>query len=1162
MKEIIQRFVNNDKSSGLILVDMPTGSGKTYSAVEYMYDVCREEIKDRRILFITTQKKNLPYSDLRDKFDKNGMSQLYDDNVLFLDSNMDSVTSAWEKINHHDIPPEITKTDEYKRLRTDVDSILQQRKMKNALNYSLMTAIGEDLRIKAEPEFRRMLTSLLGKLYRTPAQRLQAIKTEKKWQWVGELYPAVFTSDRRILFLSMDKFLARNSTIIEPAYSFLNSELIKAAIVIIDEFDATKDTILKNLIANGLRDKIDYVELFNTIHSALITDVFPADLTRPSRERQEGAYKDQKLDDIITKIREMSEATFNSYSLMFRYKMESPNTETGQNFMFQDHQYHSILRSDNSYISVVNDRKEHLNSIRLSKEKPKNQKNTIQELLGELRGFIRYFEGAVNILSINYMQLKNERQKEGTEQFTREEAIRTVLHLFNLKNEQIDHLTYQILLHSNRGKNSENMESFDLSFYENGFRYYAFEDDTEHDMQSRIMMYSFRNTPEKILLKLCEKAKVIGISATATVPSVISNFDIRYLKGRLQDRFESITPQELKRLRKEFEEGQQGYRDIRIHAELLGEAGTYSVRSWAPVFHSEELCAAADQEIGIQLTGEESHQVYIKERYLRICQAYCKFITHADIRSFLCILTKQPKCGDRELNRDTLLKLFTYINQDNLYPESAEDSVCFLNGTEYDVKRDKVLSELSAGKKRFVISAYQTLGAGQNLQYGIPNNVKDLVQTNSRPSRNEKDFDAIYLDKPTNVITNIVDGISSEEFIRYIYQMEFLQETAEIAPETAIRNIKYDFRTYMNGRRPGNLWPEKVTNKQSVVLASTRYIIQAIGRICRTNCKNKNIYIYADNRIAECLDTGIVEGRIFNHEFMELVKCIRSIQIIPPEQASLAYEASLKAVRVNKEIRHMLSNDWNGIGAERWKALRGLVLKSPTASAEEASGNIIIRNFYAQLPEKGNALFYNQSEDYNSVSVSFQPGQEHPYAVTAGGSRLYDMINLIPGVREYFTENGWATDFAPNDYLMVPPLWNNIYKGALGEVVGKYLFKQMLGIELEEITEPEYFELFDYKVPGLPIYVDFKNWNEGQTENSREVIEKIKKKAHKCGCRCVIIANVISEHWWQASPIDIDGIRIITAPALFIHSREYTGPDQYKWQEIGSAINEYRYQNQ
>lgn len=112
---------------------------------------------------------------------------------------------------------------------------------------------------------------------------------------------------------------------------------------------------------------------------------------------------------------------------------------------------------------------------------------------------------------------------------------------------------------------------FDLSFYENGFRYYAFENDTAHDMQSQIMMYSFQNTPEKTLLRFCEKAKVIGISATATVPSVIGNFDIAYLKDKMQKVFVSLTEEERHRLSAEFEESQQGYSDVSINVDLLGE---------------------------------------------------------------------------------------------------------------------------------------------------------------------------------------------------------------------------------------------------------------------------------------------------------------------------------------------------------------------------------------------------------------------------------------------------------------------------------------------------------------------------------------------------------------------------------------------------------------
>ena len=59
--------------------------------------------------------------------------------------------------------------------------------------------------------------------------------------------------------MSMDKFLSRNTTIVEPSYMFCNSDIIKNAVIFIDEFDATKDTILKRIIENGLHDKVDYI---------------------------------------------------------------------------------------------------------------------------------------------------------------------------------------------------------------------------------------------------------------------------------------------------------------------------------------------------------------------------------------------------------------------------------------------------------------------------------------------------------------------------------------------------------------------------------------------------------------------------------------------------------------------------------------------------------------------------------------------------------------------------------------------------------------------------------------------------------------------------------------------------------------------------------------
>ena len=258
MYDIIKKYVENENSNGLLLVDMPTGSGKTYSAIQFIYNSCMNpENAKRKYIFVTTLKKNLPHEDLKEWFEKNGNLALYKEKVLVIDSNMDSVIEGWSDELEKSMPYEIKKTDEYKSFRNDVVFIKTQREDKKYDLKALMSSIENNLRKNSEPVFRKLVSEYLSKEYTTVDEKIMAIKTKDKWQWVGKLYPAVFTRDRQVIFMSMDKFLSRNTTLVEPSYMFYNSDVIKDAVIFIDEFDATKETMLKNIIENGLRDKIN-----------------------------------------------------------------------------------------------------------------------------------------------------------------------------------------------------------------------------------------------------------------------------------------------------------------------------------------------------------------------------------------------------------------------------------------------------------------------------------------------------------------------------------------------------------------------------------------------------------------------------------------------------------------------------------------------------------------------------------------------------------------------------------------------------------------------------------------------------------------------------------------------------------------------------------------
>lgn len=1131
---VIKNYCEDNTSfNGLFLIDMPTGFGKTHSVLDYIFTAaCSEALQDRKIFFVTTLKKNLPILELQQRFEKAGESERFHKKFLFLDSNADCVVTNFSQDLAITIPAEIRHTEEYKAFAQDVIFLQKQQKSTIDELRSFVPSIRDNLRCTSEPNFRRLIQSMLAKQFKTSTERLNAIKKNPQWQWLGKLYPAVFTKERQIIFMSMDKFLSQNSTIIEPSCMVYNSPIIKNALVFIDEFDATKDTILNNIIQSGLRDKIDYLDLFREIYAALQTSKFPSRLTVASQQRQNSAYKDQHLQSVIDGLKEKAEEIYQEYSLQFSYKTDTELVDTSKNFLFQDHQFHSILDGNKSYIVTACDSKRRVNTIQFSTERPAAERNNIQFLLGKLRGFIKFFQGAVNILAINYYQYKMEHRQDGQDDFSSEFAIRTVLAEFSLSDFYKDYITSQILTSSHKNAGNIAGSEYDLQFYENGFRYYAFLDEPSHDMRSRIMMYGFQNTPEKLLLRFCEKAKVIGISATATLPSVLGNYDLAYLKSKMNQAYTELSVQDKAILAQEFQQATSGYNKINIHTKVISGVinGDYNEAAWNTVFRNHQF----SKKIFImleQFLAQEPNS-YNKERYLRIAKVYKEFIAHSDIQSFLCVLTKHPKKGDVYLNLDVLYQIFALIHKEHSVTYSPQRMVCQLDGEDYDLKKDAIQQRLEQGEKLFVISVYQTIGAGQNLQYKIPHSlVNQVCTTNGFPARGEKDFDAIYLDKPTNMIVNLTDNLSEEEFIKYLFQIEFLQEVAELSMKDAFSHIKRAFITYYSGHSQANRWAANIYNCHSSVLLSTRTIIQAIGRICRTNQKRRNVYVFADSRLSECLDASVAKGRLMNWEFLVLLKQLRQ-----STEQTIVYKnwedaASLLSVRVNKHINNFLAETWADERIRKWKELRNLTLKYPTLPEESVFKNFMAKNFYVESPIVTKQYWYHQNRDFNNIQVSFTKAKEYPFEVSELAARLPQLMK-IPGILELFQQHRYATSFAPNKYMMSPALFHNVYKGALGEVVGKFILEQVVHIPLEEITDPQQFELFDYKIQNTSVFIDFKHWMESTDFDATEMNHKIVQKAKRCNASCVVIINILSDHVYDATDIQVDQVRIIKIPTL------------------------------
>lgn len=555
MKQAIVNFCKST-DTGLFLLDMPTGFGKTYSVLEFMVDYYDSpEFKDKKIFFVTTLKKNLPDKELREHFAKRGKADDYDKYCLRIEANADMVVEKLDELYRaRKIPAAITMKQEFKDLHGSVKLLNEYRDKKRELKGTSKDIIdvlcknAEDaIRKQQEGAFRKVIESEL-KQFRTPKEKLKNIANNLDYHWIGELYPAVYTREKRIVFMSMDKFFLGNTTIIEPTYSFYNNDITKNAIIFIDEFDATRDRLLNQIITRGLENHIDYLGLFHRVYASLKTRDFPAELTTASKLQQ--AYLDEHKNaknptEIIEGFGGVFDETYDRFAMQYSFKTEEDGKgDRSRNFIFNDLQFHSVFEGENAFIDIDTDMKAKQNWLRFTKRRPTEKEGGVLSLLASVKGCLTYFQNGARNLSFNYKHHKDEDKRPGDDDYTFENAIESVLTEFHLSREQIRYLKPIVMggqVKSKKDKKDSNgkmsLKYFDRSVYNRGFRYYDFIDDPNHSMRSEIQLFDFQDSPERILLHLSEKAQIIGISATATLDTVVGNYDLEYLQRMLQDKY-------------------------------------------------------------------------------------------------------------------------------------------------------------------------------------------------------------------------------------------------------------------------------------------------------------------------------------------------------------------------------------------------------------------------------------------------------------------------------------------------------------------------------------------------------------------------------------------------------------------------------------------------
>lgn len=1106
---------------GLYLCELPTGNGKTFDSAQAM-KIFADSVKDNtKIIYLTTLIKNLPEEALMAAY---GSEELYKRNVLRLRSNFDEVV---EKILEIDVPEEM-KTDAYLKLCKDVSLY------RNAVDkrYSDKEYIKElaDRITEGDKQLRYEITKLLKRRFSNKSQRKKAIRNDSKYKWIGKLYPAVFTDDYKIILMSVSKFMKRNSILIDASYEFLNSDLIENAIIFIDEFDATKDTIQGELIEKSLAMQEDYIQLFRQIYRTLN----PNDFSSSMRQAMDEVAKSGSRNTFSTLMDEAREIAEN-YHVRLSIKTKEELVDQRQIFLFNDGSFHTVLKEGTQYIrSTLNEEDNRIDVFFEGKEeffKNRNKEKDIvlYSLLREINVFLLHFRLFSIEWAKNYMDIINSAREGIVDAMNLENAISTILKRLELTNKQRDLLmgeTCQMI------RNKRELILEDRSFYQVGMEYYEFEDNDSHHDNTNLKFVKVYDTPEKIMLYLAGKATVFGISATAEVDTVVGNYDLRYLKEQLKDKFHS-TPNYLKdKTRDALEERWKCYTDgeISVHGEVISSnIQGFNAEDYCKTFMDAEF-ARYSANVITNMTDDE-YQII---RYCNVLKAMCIFNGTEDIQSMLYLGMALPKKNNPGMDEGVLQQLFEYAQ---LTTGQKDSSVCFLKSDNFDQDKEELQQRLSCGEKIFVMSSYQTIGAGQNLQYRIPEGRK-AVQL-GEPIEGDKrflykDFDALYLGNITNMTVNTYqdEKITSHDLLQMLFQIEELYENSELNYFEKDQMLKLAFRSYTGSEQ---FAVNMLYKQKSVIVQASRMVLQAVGRMCRTFVKNPNIYLFVESELLDKIYVGELKKRILPPEMKVIVDMREKLgkDYLPEENIILNKAEKISSVGL-WTIRRMLSKDWTEESMQLWEQLRELVLQFPTASAYDWQNNEYLQKLYITSGEKRNQYIYSQYSDFSDVTIDFGNDKvafkNSKRAKIKGNSdefAIYEMsekesglqaILRYPGMRAYFEEMGYALHFEMNEYLLSPVLFHNIYKGALGEVAGKLILNRELGIELLPITEPDYFEFFDYKL-SEDVYVDFKNWKFTYVQERDEIRKDILRKLEAIGGKRVYIINVVSDKNYKPSAI-------------------------------------------
>ena len=1157
----IFKFVKRSEKKGLVEIPLPTGFGKTHAvmqAISMMTDGATSSFPDvKRIIFTTTLKKNLPVEKLRNYYKGD-----FDKEVLLLKSNVDSLID-FHASGGLSMISEKFKDDAFRNMVKRLDRLKSSKTKKEKSSddseyvQELKERISED-----EQTFRKHIRSVLRENFKTSKEQKKAIKKKPEFQWIEKLYPYIFIDEKKVIFMTMRKLLSGLSPLAGTGNSLLTEEFLKGAVLFIDEYDATKNDVKDEIIEEQLKERLDLIRVFRSVHSALHSERFSNDLLDVLHEDEHNLQN--FYNGIVTHANELYER----FHLGLSYRQEDGLVDRKKNFLFYDSQFQTILEKGKYTIFAQEDKARHRMSIIKGESSSSIDGNVaIQDLLRKVDAFMKRFSYFIWRWANAYMIKENSRRmelnaKDGIEldMMTIDNAAYSIIDKF-LSNQQEKRIIFSYYSKMNMQAMRDG-QRLPYSYFANGFTMFELEDNDANNDDTMMSMVKIKDTPESIMAFIAENALVFAISATAAIPSATGNYCRDYLKEVLKRDFHSLPEEDAELtdyIRKELETRNEPYRnEIEIEVSDVPEDDELIKDRLINCFTDKESAQLCLNKIELETSelGEDKCSYYAN-KYMRLACVVKLFANQESQQTLLYLGKALPKDSEGStLKKNVLDYIIEMVNKDAGLKEPHMIQSAILTSSNFDETKEQIYERLKNGEKLIIFSSYQTVGAGQNLQYPINESYRDNIVTlphSYNYEKEERDIDSIYLDDITYLTENIND-VKHFDLKRNMYHLMQVMEcfgNYEISVETKRELVKAGFNSLQNIRPKCNV---SQNDAQSIKLHVTRDVIQAVGRMGRTCMRNKHISIYIYEKVLRQLDHNTLMAEFNSEEVKAIGRKIKAKEATAcvDNQLQLAMlRANTISVQVSGKIlstvKRSFKGEWSENDMRLWKELRELVLKHPTANEEDLADDDLRAYYINGLEPLSKYLFSVNDNSYRNIHVWFEDedsfrkskqiikddnGRLVVHKCSEDDARLQMLLN-IKGVREMFKKRGYAEHFLTKKHIMSPALYTNIYKGALGEVCGRHIIENSTSLKLEEIQDGSRFEYFDYKIEGYPnVYIDFKHWKiSSASYNDRDsAMVEIRRKMEQIGAQRVYIIGILKDSESIAN-VSADE-RIITIPYL------------------------------